>query len=97
MYQKISPIKFLRNIVVVMLLSGLVFGGLGFLVARSTGFIYMSIMGAIFSGVGCLAMQLSVIFEMRSWQYASANAAEKQTNKAPWFIKHEPEVKPSNP
>ncbi len=97
MYQKISPIKFLRNIVGVMLLGGLCFGVIGLLLAGSTGLIYMAMIGAVVSGVGCLAMQVSVIFEVRSWQYTVAHELTKLEKAAPWFIKREPKAKPSNP
>jgi polyferredoxin len=97
MYKKISLVKFLRNIVGVALLSGLFFGVLGWFVAGSTGFIYMAIVGAIFCGVGCLAMQISIIFEVRSWQYTSANKEQNDAKAGPWFIENLAEAKPSNP
>ena len=97
MYRKISLVKFIRNILLVMLLSGLLFGVLGWFVAGNTGFLYMALVGAIFCGAGCLAMQISIIFEVRSWQYTSANEEATDAKARPWFIKNELNAKPSNP
>ncbi len=97
MYKKISLIKFMRNILSMALLSGLFFGILGWFVAGGTGLIYMAIIGAVFCGAGCLAMQLSVIFEVRSWQYSSGKEEQMDTKTKPWFLKNAAEAKPSNP
>ena len=97
MYKKISLVKFWRNIVGVALLSGLFFGVLGWFVAGSTGLIYMAIVGAVFCGAGCLAMQISIIFEVRSWQYISAQEEAKDAKAEPWFIRNSAEAKLSNP
>lgn len=97
MYAKISFVKFLQNIVRVMLLSGLFFGGLGWFVAGGAGLIYMATVGAILCGAGCLAMQISVIFEVRSWQYTVTHEGAKDAQVRPWFIKNKLQAKPSTP
>ena len=97
MYKKISLVKFMSNILWVTLLSGLFFGALGWFVAGSTGSIYMALVGAIFCGAGCLAMQVSVIFEVRSWQYTLTHEQAYDAKAGPWFIKNVTKAKPSNP
>lgn len=97
MYNKISLVKFMRTILSVLLLSGVFFGVLGWFVADSTGLIYMALIGAIFCGAGCLAMQLSIIFEVRSWQYTSAKQTETDALARPWFIKRTTEAKSAHP
>jgi hypothetical protein len=89
MQRKISMFKFLRNIVVVAFLSGLFFGTIGLLVAGTVGLINMAILGFVFAGAGCFAMELSIIFEARSWESSLNHGSAMSLENQPWFLQQE--------
>jgi hypothetical protein len=85
--RKISVLKFLRNVVIVTLLVGLLFGITGFLLSGKTGFANLIPFGLVIGFFASLLLSFAILVGSYAWGGSMEGTTVKQLGEWWWFIK----------
>ena len=90
---KIFFIKFLRNVILGVILGVLLLGGFGYLLAGKEGMINMAYWGIALGLIGGFSSGLGIIFEARFWEDGKNVQIFPEWN---WFVKKSDNEKHDN-
>jgi hypothetical protein len=90
---KIFFIKFLRNVILGVILGILLLGGFGYLLAGKEGMINMAYWGIALGLIGGFSSGLGIIFEARFWEDGKNVQMFPEWN---WFVKKPKDEKHDN-
>lgn len=85
--RKISILKFLRNVVIVTLLVGLLFGAAGFLLSGKIGFANLIPFGLVIGFFASLLLSFAILVRSYAWGGSMEGTTVKQLGEWWWFIK----------